>query len=474
MVTYGDRAVLLPQNIYTLFAGLIVYSLIFMAFWKITFKFTSKGFKYYIWPVLIISTLLQLLIIYLFRIKLTADWEVVHNISKQIAAGDYSGLAKGGYLFAYPNNLGLSLYFFIANFISRNSLLILRLLNVLWTLVTLVYLNKLFILLAPEYKEEKIRFLLFTMLFIPALFMSNLVYNEVLSTMLYLLSTYWIVKFTKTKKYSDLIITIVFLSLANFIRGIGLLFFAAFLIYLLLLKVKWRQIAIFLFLSLVGLFLPLSIFNLQFIKTGKISEPLGKNSAPVSKWIHIGLNREFMGYWDQGESYWMYADDADWDKEKANKMFITDLKQRIGDYGIIGFAELFYKKNVWLWSEGTYQSVYLGMSHSSPGGYVEETKVSKLFAGNEKLRDIFKLPMYYGNLFSLAVITIFLSMIIVKRRWNLVGDEVLFVIILTLFILFYTLWEVKPRYIYPIYPYILLLTYLYFSKLEKLIKRKKY
>ncbi len=453
---YGDLAVLLDQQIQFLILGLIVCFLAYLVFWKLTARLELSWVSKIC--LLLLSVYLQISAILLFQIKLTADWEVVYGISQKLSMGDLTSIQKGGYLFAYPNNLGLTIYFVIVNFITNNNIFIIRLLNVLWAVLTTILLNKLYKEFYPSKSEaEKSRFYIFTVFFIPALFMSNLVYNEVLSTMLFLGAVYETSKFVETKRNIDLMGAIIFLSFANFIRGIGLLFLISILTYLFIFKINWKYLLAFSVFTFVGFSLPLQIVNLAYFKTGRIAEPIGKNSVPISKWIHLGLNETYFGYWDQGESYSIYANDADWKKEKANSIFVENIKDKLNSYGIQGTLGIYFKKLVWLWTEGTYQSVYLGMSHSSPGGYVAETPISRTFDEHENYREIFKTPMYFANLASLVIIFLFLAIEIYRGRWRVFDKEIILILIILSFILFYLIWEVKPRYIYPVYPYLLLM-----------------
>jgi 4-amino-4-deoxy-L-arabinose transferase-like glycosyltransferase len=179
----------------------------------------------------------------------------------------------------------------------------------------------------------------------------------------------------------------------------------------------------------------------------------------------MGLTKTYFGYWDQGESYYLYVREASGNKKEANRIYYKGIKHKIREYGWSEVAKIYFKKLVWLWTEGTYQSVYLGMSHSSPGGYTEETAVSRFFEQNLENRGFIKLPMYFGNLISLLAVFIFLAFIILSRKWELINTEMILILILLFFILFYLLWEVKPRYIYPAYPYILLLSFVSTIKL---------
>lgn len=223
-------------------------------------------------------------------------------------------------------------------------------------------------------------------------------------------------------------------------------------------RVNFKLIILFTIITFIGFLAPLQLVNLYLYSGGKIKEPLGKNSVPVIKWIHMGLNKAYFGYWDQGESFYLYAKDAFWNKKEAKKIYYENIRHKIKEYGFLVIANIYFKKLVWLWTEGTYQSVYLGMSHGSPGGYIKETKISHFFDEKVERRDTLKTVMYFENLIMLVIIFIFINFVVLNRRWELLETEMILILILLSFILFYLLWEIKPRYIYPVYPYILLLS----------------
>lgn len=464
MVKYGDIPVLIKQNLRFLIIGICTSALIYSLLWLLLKK---------VWLLLfIIFIILQISVIFYFRVNLTADWKAFYGIAQEILTGDFSELKPGGYLYAYPHNLGITLYYVILNILAPANLYFPRILNVLYSTVTIFLTNRIFLLLNPVNVRYKKHFFVFSLLFIPPIFMTNLVYNEVLSTMLFLAGVYLCVKFINQKKMR-LLIGIAFLfSFGNFIRSLGFLFAAASVLYFLLMKVNLKTITLFAVAMVIGFVTPLWFINWQLYSRGKIEEPLGKNSVPILKWIHMGLTKTYFGYWDQGESYYMYARDTSWNKKEANKIYYEGIKHKIKEYGGLGIVNIYFKKLVWLWTEGTYQSVYLGMSHSNPDGYIEETTVSRFFEQKIENRDFIKIMMYFENLISLMAIFIFVGFIISSRRWELINTEMILILILLIFICFYLLWEVKPRYIYPIYPYILLLSCISIIKLFNYKKQK--
>ncbi len=471
MAHYGDVSMLLKQNRLDLFLGLLISIFILSVFWYIFGKLQIRSFWKKVIPLLLVSGLLQLLVIFFFRTNFTADWEVVWRIAKELMSNNLSSIQKGGYLYAYPINFGLGVYFIFLNFISLDNTYLARILNVVYSLMTIVILNKTLLALNPKYEKYSGRFLVLSVLFLPAIFISNLVYNEVISTMLFLAGVYLSVSSDRPGIKRLILIAIIF-SLGNSLRSIGPLFAFSTIVYFYLMRVYWQKIAFFMVLLVIGFAAPLWLFNAIYRSAGRIVEPLGKNSVPITAWANIGLTDKYFGYWDQGESYSMYTNDANWNKKEANKLYIKGLQNKINAYQPRGIATIYYKKLVWLWTEGTYQSVYLGMSHSAPGGYREETWVSKYFEQNLKQREFFKTPMYYWNLLSLISIFLFIGYIICTRKWFLLHKEMILALILLSFIFFYLLWEVKPRYIFLVYPYLQLLAFISIINLIEITKNK--
>lgn len=467
MFRYGDTSVLLKQNVLYLITGVVVSFIVCKLFFLIIREDKSFDLLKNGWMLLLLYATLQILVIFFFRVKLTADWEVLYNIAKELTTNNYAAFQKGGYLYAYPHNLGITLYLTLLNIIAPGNIYFPRLLNILYSLITIIFLNKTFLLLNPKYKKYTKQFFIMSLLFLPPIFMSNLVYNEIASTMLFLIGIYLSIKFINQQSIKLLLGIAIIFSTANFIRNIGLLFLSATIIYFFLMEINTRKITLLISLAIIGFTLPLWLTNWQLSSKDLISEPLGLNSVPITKWIHIGLNKKYFGYWDQGESYWIYPQEAKWDKKEANRLYQESIKRKLTMYGWSETASIYFKKIVWLWTEGTYQSVYVGMSHSNPGGYIEKTPISFYFEENIKRRDIFKIPMYFGNLTSLITITIFMIYIIYHKAWSFINKELILILLLLAFISFYLTWEVKPRYIYPVFPYILLFAFISYKKLSQ-------
>lgn len=475
MVIYGDRLVLINQNLLLLIIGFLTFALIFIIFWRITDSLKEKQLFKIALILLAINIMLQFLVIYFFRINLTADWEVVYGNAKEIINNNFSSLLPGGYIYMFPNNLGITTYFIISDLLFKNNInnvYILRIINVFYNILTTIIIYKIFCLLNQSNKHDSYKLLIIISLFLPSIFMSNQLYNEVLSTLLFLLGVYFSLIYIDKTKIKYLVLSVLFISLGNYIRSLGLLFAASLVLYLLINKTSYRNVVLFILLTIIGLIFPIQIINTVLINTKITHEPLGINNIPISKWLYMGSNPNSMGYWDQGVSDRLYRIDAQGNKQKANSIYWTSIRSNLNTFGVFGILEVYWKKSVWIWSEGTFQSVYLGMSQSAPGGYMKDTPVSQYFNQNLSKRNIFKDIMYYWNISSIIIIIFFYGLVVIKKKWKIIENkELILPIIILSFSCFYTLWEVKSRYLYPLFPYFLLLSVLSFIKLKSILSK---
>ncbi|WP_405107190.1 hypothetical protein MHH28_26570 [Paenibacillus sp. FSL K6-1217] len=128
---------------------------------------------------------------------------------------------------------------------------------------------------------------------------------------------------------------------------------------------------------------------------------------------------------------------------------------------------MYYKKLVWTWTEGTYQIERYGIGNegaSSIGGrgsmvmghYSYSTAASRLFEGASMYRSGLLWALYVQNFLMYVFILIRLIGGLRAKRF---AETPLLLVILG-FIGFYLLWEIKARYLYPVYPLLLVLSYL--------------
>lgn len=82
--------------------------------------------------------------------------------------------------------------------------------------------------------------LILSAFFPPMLLMNNLVYNDIIATMLFIASVLQVMIFSKTGKWLHLIPAILLLTAGNFIRQVGVLFLIAAVLFLVIRKIPGR------------------------------------------------------------------------------------------------------------------------------------------------------------------------------------------------------------------------------------------
>jgi len=452
---YRDNPAWVRQD----FFSLIIFAVLLLSFYLLMNlvchrldRFQRENIVFW---VLFCSALLQTIFVLVLPVKQFADQDAVNIIAMNVINNDFSHFQKGGYLYVFPNNVGITLFLSLLYRILSYPLLLPKLLNVCCSVIT-SYLT--FRIYEEAVDRENRRqsgsyaVLVFSAFFIPAILLNNLVYNDVYSTTLFAGAVLNAIKYINNRKNKYLIYTGILISAGDFLRQLGAIFLLAVTIYFIVKKVRLTKAFAFLLTVVLCLRLPLSAINTFYLASGKISEPLGKNSIPIYMWINIGMSPRKFGYWDDSFSYNIYFYEGEWDKEKSSEIYKSLIKEKIRSDGISGIANTYLKKNIWLWTEGTYQAEYYGFGS---WGYLYPTAATRMVENNRFLRDQTRWVLHESNFLILFLsFTGLIASILRRQSYPLL----LPVITILGFIGFYTIWEIKPRYIFPCYPYLILLS----------------
>jgi len=453
---YRDNPAWIRQDFFSLigFTLLLLFICLFInRFCHILDRFRRE---YVIFWILFCSALVQTVIVLIFPVKQFADQDAVNIIAVNVIHGDYTHFQKGGYLYIFPNNVGITLFLSLLYRILPYQLLLPKLLNVCCTLITSWLTFRIYeetVARESGKREGSYTVLIFSAFFLPAILLNNLVYNDIYSTTLFLASVLCAINYINHRETRYLIYTGILIVAGDFLRKLGAIFLIAVTLYFIVKKVRLAKAFAFFLTVCICLRLPLFAVNKVMMASGKISEPLGRNSMPVYMWINIGMGQKKFGYWDDSYSYSVYFNEGKWSKEKSSEIFRNLIRERIETEGISGIARTYLKKNIWLWTEGTYQAEYYGLGS---WGYLYPTAATRMAESNWPLRDQIRWMLHGSNFLLLFLaMTGLLASILRKQVYPLI----LPVINVLGFIGFYTIWEIKPRYIFPCYPYLILLSY---------------
>ncbi|MGP3787623.1 hypothetical protein [Paenibacillus sp. 1A_MP2] len=89
----------------------------------------------------------------------------------------------------------------------------------------------------------------------------------------------------------------------------------------------------------------------------------------------MGINLERFGFWDNMESYQIYQRDANYNKAESTELYKQEIERKLSEASLSDLAQMYYKKIIWTWTEGTYQMDRYGIGNESSSGMGKEEVV---------------------------------------------------------------------------------------------------
>lgn len=480
---YGDTPVLVKQRFGTFILSIFLITLLSLILYRVFLKLNKFRKSVVVPTVLFISFVIQVVIIFSFARLPTDDSKIVLTIAlDMLYKNDYSSLSAPGYIHMFPFNLSTVVYLKTLLALFPDNYLIIKLFNIFFSLVTSLMIYLIYKEINYRSKEHDYGVLVFGATYLPALFMSNFIYNDSIATAFFTSAIYFSIKFVKEGHIRYIVISSILLAIGNYFRSLGLIILIAFIIYFLLNanKLGIQRVILSICIILLMISVPGCTQNAVLKSKNLISEPLGKNSAPVHMWLNMGLNIDRFGFWDNYESYKIYWYKGQFNKEMSAQLFKEEIKNKLGNATYRQLIVMYYRKLIWTWTEGTYQVERYGLgvdpSKAKPelkkyilGGYCYKTFFTELFSRGS----IYKRGMTWGlYILNFLMYCCILVRTIIEVRNNKFG-ELLLVLVILGFIAFYLLWEIKSRYIYPVYPILIVLSYMGFKDIFDSFSKKK-
>lgn len=385
---------------------------------------------------------------------LRADPHYLFKAAIQMNTGDYSSFDKINtdyYMSTFPNQMGLlSLFRIYAHFTTNASYLYLvQLVMVLgcnfllWRITNLLYgkqaLNNVVILLS--------------FLFLPPLFLILWVYGDIPGLLCLLLSLYFYIYFRNKNKLIYGLLSVLFITLACFVRANYQIFLVVLFIIQglsLVQKFNYKKLLVILLL-----FPSVKLSNvwIQSYYESKIHQEI--TYPPATAWIVMGLNDRVSspGYWDAYTTFIRVWND--YDDQRVEAVVKKDLEERIHKLTESpNYAQDFFKRKIAVtWNEPTFQSIYAGMLLERE----QHTYTDFL----QNLYEEGSYYHYYNKYMSIVLTSIYLlsSLYILIKFFIFREDITLVELYPFLFFIggftFHLFWEVKSRYVWP-YVYLLL------------------
>ncbi|RII33919.1 hypothetical protein D2A34_12070 [Clostridium chromiireducens] len=477
---YGDRPILQSQNLGVFILLILVLIVIIIFLYRICLKLNKFSKKIIIPATLFLSFVIQVTIIFLFTKLPTADSQTVLSLAlNMLYKNDYSSFQTGGYLYMFPFNFSTVLYLKTILSIFPDNYLVIKIFNILFTLVTTLMIYFIYKEINYKSKDNDYGVLIFAATFIPSLFMSNYIYNDIIATAFLTTSMYFLIRFVKENSIKFIIISSILLSIGNYFRSIGVIILIAGVIYIILSARKIGFKKVLASFCILGLLfnIPSWVQNIVLQSAGVVQESVNKNSAPIYMWLNMGLNADTYGYWDNMKSYNIYQRQASYNKEKSTALFKKEIVNKFSNTTFGYLVNFYYDKVIWTWTEGTYQIETYGIGNEASSSnqrigraqaqYVYTTFATDVFKGASIYRSGLIWMIYVTNFLMYCFILVRLISGVKAKRF----DEVFLNLVMLGFIGFYILWEIKSRYIYPVYPLLIILSYMGFKDSCDLISK---
>ncbi|OWR30759.1 hypothetical protein CDO73_09210 [Saccharibacillus sp. O23] len=495
---YGDNPILRTQQPVILIMLLIVLAAAGLLAYRLCRRLNRYRASAVVPIVLGASFLVQLALVFLLPRLPTDDSQTVLSLAlDMLYRNDYSTFNAGGYLHMFPFNFSTVLYLKTLLAIFPDNYLVIKIFNIFFSLLTTWMIYLIYRELTgrasrneeagnPEQKAigNDYGVLIFAAFYVPSLLMPNLIYNDVIGTGLLTSAIYFVLRFMREKSLRFIAYAAVLLALGNYFRGIGAIVLIAAFIYILLgiRKLGVRRGLLALIVLGVLFNVPSWTQSAALQAAGKTQEPAGRNSAPVYMWLNMGINLERFGFWDNMQSYRIYQREAQYNKAVSSELYKASIREKLTHASAGELLEMYGKKLIWVWTEGTYQIDRYGIGNGQSltaqrmgmtpiaGSYSYETPLTKLFEGDSPARSALLWALYASSLLMYLLAGVRLVTGIRARRYG----EVLLVLVLLGFVAFYLLWEIKSRYLYPVYPLLILLSYLGLQDTLSLLARTSF
>ena len=363
---YGDKPILQNQKLGIFILVIVLLILLSIALYRLCLKLNKYSKKIVIPVTLLFSFAIQIVIIFLFTKLPEADSKTVLSLAlNMLYKNDYSSFQTGGYLYMFPFNFSTVLYLKTLLSIFPDNYLVIKIFNILFSLVTTLMIYLIYKEINYKSKENDYGVLIFAATYIPSLFMSNYIYNDIIATAFLTTAMYFLIKFVKEKSIKYIIISSILLSIGNYFRSIGVIVLIAGVIYILLsIKKIGIKKVITSFCVLALLFnIPSWTQNAVLQATHVVNESVNKNSAPIYMWLNMGMNEDTFGYWDNMKSYNIYERQGNYNKEKSTELFKKEIKNKLSNTTFSDLAKMYYNKIIWTWTEGTYQIETFGIGN---------------------------------------------------------------------------------------------------------------
>jgi len=396
---------------------------------------------------ILLSLSVQVGLVFLLPKAPFSDMKIVYEFSTLVNEDGWKSVLVSEYLSHYPNNIFFVWIIWLVQKITVFSVYIPKIMNIIFTILTTIVGYEIY---KKMFKKDNLLVLLLLALFPASLFYVNHVYSDSINTFILTFSLWYFI--SKEKNLINTFVLGVLIGIGCVLRQTGILFFMAIFVYLVTKPKKDKLVKVFL-LSL-GLLLVVILFIKVTEKTA--GHQLFSQSYPVWSFINIGLNPKTVGFQDGSH-------------DMTRSFF--DIKQRLDYLKFSGLMSLIIRKIFWIFMEGTYQLQRYGIGYPGDVSFYYKTFLEDIVLKPEIVR-LINLFSYLLNFVLTLCLWIYLCCSKKKHNYTY-----LFLLIILINLFFYSIWEIKSRYLYSFYPLLVILASggitIIHEKIHKMFRGKK-
>lgn len=319
----------------------------------------KKGYKKSIIISFIITIGLIFRVLWLFNIDSipVGDFNRMFICAEEFLQGSTYMFKDTAYFARFPHMTITVMYFAVIIKIFSNSLLAIRTINIIFSMLNIIFIYNISKEIFNDYKKS-IWVLFLSAIYPPMILYNNVYSSENMAIPFMLLSILFFIKFTNnTKNIKLILLSGIMLCLSHLFRPNGYVLIIAYVMYVFIyinVSIK-SKISI----SLVGILsfvIPLILISTSLIKLDITENYLWNATEPMSVSILKGTNIESGGRWNEEDAELFNKYEGDYEKvDKAAKEII---KERLTETPIIELTQFYTYKYIKQWYAGDFSGAY--------------------------------------------------------------------------------------------------------------------
>ena len=436
----------------------------------------SDNAKKVIWFVVLAAYAITLILLSVYvAIEPRADQKSVVDTALAMIQGDYSAYQLGGYMYVYPNQIGIVYLFYYLFQIFPFGIKTVCVLNAISALVTVIGMNGIG---KAINKSSGDRFFtgIVTIGFLPMAFYTTFIYGNLIGMALSTIGIWCTLKFLSDRKNIYIIIAVLTSALAVIVKQNFIIPLVGIIIFLVLDMIKKPNRKTFIF-GVSVLIATLGISSVINIHVESITGEKISKGVPALAWVVMGMQEGYMAYgWHNQYNEDVFRNN-NCDTDSTNEIVIRDFKKRIEEFAKKpAYAmKFFFQKTISQWNNPTFECFWINdLAKRASDGIM----VKKLPGWLENLAGEpgSKVLTWYCNAYQ-SLILLGVCLWLIWGHAEILTEQLLPATIFLGGFVFHLFWEAKCQYVIPyfilLFPYAVRGFQLFLQQIEYIVEDRK-